>query len=423
MQGCRLGGGPSIDFTIGGYGMDSTKALWSAWVGIDVSKKHLDVCVRLGDGRQIVFRVQNDPGGFAQLRKRVREIIGDLPALFCMESTGGYEFDVASFLCEVGESVSVVNPAWIKHFMGSRGYRNKTDRVDSRAIAEYACLMSPELWHLADPLLRTLCQLHRQRVRMMELFTRVLNWLEHRAHHGEFEVRQQLALRDILDAQLVNLEAEILRLVGSHEPTKRKIEALLPLTGMGMVFAVTLVCEMGEVTNYDGAQQYAAQAGLSPSRRESGDQRSKTRISKAGNEWVRAAGWMPAQAAMSHDGPVKELAERLKEKGLHYKQIRTAAMRKLVMQAFGVLKALANGNEPFYRKPKHEPGQPPEAVKPNAPAKMKPKLQFRPSQARRNARRDTYESPLSLKAKKTRSVKPKGARRARQNVNNLPEAA
>lgn len=55
-----------------------------------------------------------------------------------MESTGGYEVDIASFLCRRGESVSVVNPARVKSYMRALGIQNKTDRADARSIAHYA---------------------------------------------------------------------------------------------------------------------------------------------------------------------------------------------------------------------------------------------------------------------------------------------
>lgn len=399
-------------------------ALFCAWIGIDVSKKFLDVCIRLLGGTQEEFRVPNTAAGFAEILKRVRGKVSPGAALFCVESTGGYEFDLASFLCRAGEHVSVVNPAWIKHYANSRGYRNKTDRADARTIAEYAQLMKPGPWYMSDPLRREICQLHRHRTRLMEEFSRVGNWLEHRTHHGEFEVRQQLALRDVLAEQISSIEGEIERLIESDEETKQKVLALLPLKGMGMVFAVALVCEMGDVKNYECAQQYAAQIGVNPCRRESGDQKKKSCISKAGNGWVRAAGWLPAGRAMQCNEPIQDLCARLKEKGLQPKQVRTAAMRKLVMQAYGVLSRLSRGEEPFYGKPGQEsekdtPGQPNEKndtpqtspKKINKPPKVK--LKFRVSTSRTKAKGDTYENPKPVKETKKKAGKDKPEKKSR----------
>ena len=50
---------------------------------------------------------------------------------------------------------------------------------------------------------------------------------------------------------------------------------------------------------------------------------------------------MPAMVAMRSNEPIKALAERLEKRGLTHKQIRVAAMRKLIMQAYGALKAHA----------------------------------------------------------------------------------
>ncbi len=62
------------------------------FVGIDVSKAHLDVYVRpFGDS----FRVGHDDAGFVTLIARVRPLS---PAVVVLEATGGYQVTVAATL-------------------------------------------------------------------------------------------------------------------------------------------------------------------------------------------------------------------------------------------------------------------------------------------------------------------------------------
>ncbi len=67
-------------------------------------------------------------------------------ARVCMEATGVYWEAVAEFLADAGFGVSVVNPAQIKAFGGSRLLRTKTDRVDARLIAEFCQALQPPPW-------------------------------------------------------------------------------------------------------------------------------------------------------------------------------------------------------------------------------------------------------------------------------------
>jgi transposase len=269
---------------------------------------------------------------------------------------------------------------------------------------------------MTDPRLREIAQLNRHRHRLIDELQQVRNWLEHRSHLPRFEVRQLLSLQAFLDLQLTDTEKEISRLVNEDPALLLKLQVLMRIPGMGPVLALTLVCEMGDALNYDSAQQYAAQAGLNPCRHESGDQKGHTRISKAGNVWVRRAGWMPAGIAMTYNRPIKELSERLKEKKLESKQIRTAAMRKLVMQAYGVLKAHAQGKEPFY----------PESTNANTQAKAgkkkDPPFKFRPSPSRDKARRELEsgtDGKTTPRKRKNRTTAQAGAQKAEE----LPCAA
>jgi transposase len=65
----------------------------------------------------------------------------------------------------------------------------------------------------------------------------------------------------------------------------------------------------------------------------------RARISKIGNAVLRAALYMPAMSAMQHNPAIVALVARLKSRGrLKPKQIVVAAMRKLLVLCFGVLK-------------------------------------------------------------------------------------
>ena len=62
-------------------------------------------------------------------------------------------------------------------------------------------------------------------------------------------------------------------------------------------------------------------------------------MSKIGHAILRKALYMPAQTAVRYNPVLKALKERLLSRGKRSKQIIVAAMRKLLVLAYGVLKS------------------------------------------------------------------------------------
>src|SRR5215813_10544994 len=100
------------------------------FVGIDVAKAAVEVCVRpTGEA----FAVPRDEVGLARLVERLTALG---PALVVLEATGGYEASVAAALAGGGLAVVVVNPRQARDFARSTGKLAKTDRVDARLLAQ-----------------------------------------------------------------------------------------------------------------------------------------------------------------------------------------------------------------------------------------------------------------------------------------------
>jgi transposase len=73
-------------------------------VGIDVSKRTLDVCL-MPDGE--TFAVANDQEGIGSLIERLEQM---RPELVVLEATGRYERPAAAPIAASGIPVAVVNP-------------------------------------------------------------------------------------------------------------------------------------------------------------------------------------------------------------------------------------------------------------------------------------------------------------------------
>jgi transposase len=128
----------------------------SCYVGIDVSKASLDVCVLKGEKSPLYRRFANTKAGFKELMDWCAKAAPLSECHFCLESTGTYGLGIASLLSESGCLVSVENPRFIKHFAIGKRIQNKTDKADAHVIARY-CRENPlRPWSLGDPILREL---------------------------------------------------------------------------------------------------------------------------------------------------------------------------------------------------------------------------------------------------------------------------
>ncbi len=82
------------------------------FVGIDVAKKKLDVCI-LGDAGKTLFTVDNTPGGIASLIDRLRSY---QVQLIVIEATGRYERRCGVELMAEGFEVAIVNPRPVRDY-------------------------------------------------------------------------------------------------------------------------------------------------------------------------------------------------------------------------------------------------------------------------------------------------------------------
>ena len=141
-------------------------------------------------------------------------------------------------------------------------------------------------------------------------------------------------------AQIEAVDKAIRETIDQDDELRGKRDLLLSVVGVGETLAASLLAEMPAPGVLRRSAEMVAYAGLNPSHHRSGTSIDRpTRISKVGNATLRSSLYMPALSAMRHNPAVIALVERLKQAGrLKPKQIVVAAMRKLLVICFGVLK-------------------------------------------------------------------------------------
>jgi transposase len=317
-------------------------------LGLDIAKATFEACLLRGE-RCYCCGFDNTPEGVRKLQLWTEKLTGG-PVPAVLESTGRYGDLAATLLFEAGYPVSVVNPRWIKDHGRSKGQRNKTDRSDAKAIADYARSHEKDLdsWSPAPAervILRTL--LHRIR----ELETMRQGELNRREAlpdssplHGSLD-----RLTHALEEEIALLEKNLHEHILAHPQLQQDCERLETVPGIGAKSARWLVAELSH--SFPNCRAAAAWVGVTPRIHDSGSSvHKRPGIGPQGNQPLRSLLYLPAVVARTKNPTLKAFADRLEAQGkLSKKAIILAVMHKLVRIAFALLK-----NQSTYQ-PNHVP--------------------------------------------------------------------
>jgi len=260
----------------------------------------------------------------------------------CMEATGGYGLELAIWLVEQGYRTSVVNPSRVSAFADSELSRNKTDPADAACIARFCQAHDPKDWEPASEARRMLQQLVRRVFNLEKMITKEKNRLQQPAIEPFIASDIDEHIEE-LEERLDRLWDQIEEWIDQHSELKRAIDLLTSIPGIAEETAAKLVGEIQDVEQFGNAKKLAAYAGVTPKNVQSGSSVDKpASMSKIGPSRLRAALYMPAIVARTHNPIVREFCQRLEEKDKHSKSITGAAMHKLIRLVYGVW---SSGNE------------------------------------------------------------------------------
>lgn len=305
-------------------------------VGIDVAKRTFDAA--LGVGGSIKSFANEDAGHDAL----VTELGAQRVDLVVMEATGGLERDLACALQAAGFAVAVINPRQARDFAKAMGYLAKTDRIDAKALAELAQVLSrhPERERFVRTLpsaqqqtLQALVARRRQLVAMQVAERQRLS-TSHTAARGSIEA-MIIAIRAQIDSVEAELAAHIER---HHGDLSRQLGSV---RGVGPTTVASLIAEVPELGRLN-RRKISALIGVAPLNRDSGEMRGKRSIF-GGRAQVRRGLYMCALSAIRFNVVIRAFYNRLVLAGKPKKVAIVACMRKLLT----ILNAMVRSGKPW----------------------------------------------------------------------------
>ncbi len=295
---------------------------WKSVLGIDVSKKSLDVR-SWPDNKSLT------------LDNSVEAIQAWLPScpepqtcLVVIEATGGYERLVVAELLEAGYQVALVNPRQVRDFAKALNILAKTDRIDADVLVQFGLKTDPRILQKPPEKQAELTELVLRRRQLIGLRTMEVNRRKLPAA-GKLVSRSMLAVIKVLNHQIVQVEAQITRLIQSNDQWKHTAQIVTSTPGIGPATSASLVAELPELGKLN-RQEIAALTGIAPFNDDSGTHRGKRSI-RGGRAGIRSALYMATLAAITHNPVIKAFYKRLTKKDKPSKVALVACMRKLLV--------------------------------------------------------------------------------------------
>lgn len=311
-------------------------------VGIDIGKDNFYACYKvLFVDNKISIKgtkcFNNTPSGMKAFFDwcQKRNITPELTPLFVMEATGVYYEELAYYLHNKDQKVSVQLAQKVKYFAKSCNLKTKTDKVDSKMIAEFGIEKTiTDLW--APPskdfkMIRDLTREHTSLKQAQSSAKAQLHALNYA--HGIYKDVLRLKKQQIsfYDQQLNAIEKAMHKLVESDPKLATKLENIMTVKGLGFVTVIKILAETNGLLLFKNIRQLVSYAGLDVIENESGNYKGKTRISKKGNARIRSALYMAAMTASQHNKNLKNFYERINEGRTIKRQGLVAVMRKLLI--------------------------------------------------------------------------------------------
>jgi len=323
---------------------------YSLFIGIDISKNWIDVCLtNTGKISQMPHgQFDNDAKGFKAMLKFIKQNplypkkLGQ--CVFCMEHTGVYTLPICRFLESKKVFYTLVSPYHLKHTMGLR--RSKSDVLDAAYIARYAYLHEEELiqFNLPSDRLLTIKNLLSLRARLVKarksvtvaekelnLFaTRQVSKLVTRYSKSNIKATEQS-----IDA----VEKQILLHIQEEPELNRLFDLLISVKGVGLVIAASLLVYTVGFTAFDSSRQFATYIGLVPFGKQSGTSiKVPAKVSHLAHKKLKGLISCGASSATNFDKQLNAYFKRRIADGKNKYSVQNAIRNKFVHRIFAVVK-------------------------------------------------------------------------------------
>ena len=302
-------------------------------IGLDVSKDTIDATLITTKESKDYIKISNSTDGFENLinwikTKRIRKIA------ISMEATGIY-YELAAEYLSALYTVYVINPLKIKEYAKSQFSHTKTDKADSKLIAEFANRHLDKLTPFRPSENPTLYKL----INLLQQLKEQQKETQNRLHTAKdiYIKSTHEAIIELIEEKIDQTSKRIECMIKQKESLNIEYQNLQTIPAIGKETAVILLRHLTD-KNFETANKFVAFAGLSPKIEQSGTSVKKNgRLSQYGHRQLKRALFMPALVAYRMNA-FPQLISNLEAAKKPKMIIIVALMRKLAKIAFYIHK-------------------------------------------------------------------------------------
>lgn len=316
-----------------------------SFVGIDVSKLTIDVCLLTAELQPVYHQFENGPAGFLELRAwlRNKDFFGEKKSLFCMEHTGLYTRQLVGVLLQWGCSVWMESALHLKRSMGIT--RGKSDKVDSFRIARYAMTNADKavLVQYSSTTLQKLKDLMSNRSRIMKALqairvsTQEVSRID--KNTGKELLKMNAAAIKGLVKSKAHVDKRILEIIRQDEELNKLYNLVSSVKCVGEVLTTELIVYTNGFTRMKNTSQLACYCGVAPFEHSSGTSiKGRIGTSNFANMHLKSTLHMAAVSATRYAPDIKQYYERKVAEGKNKKSVINAIRNKLIGRIMAVIK-------------------------------------------------------------------------------------
>ena len=318
---------------------------YSTVIGIDVSKKKLDLAVLSDAAKPEYYLCENTITAITKaLNSLFKNVEDTSEVLICAEHTSIYTYCLIQVCKKLSLQLWLENPVEIK--LSSGVQRGKNDKVDAYRIATYARRFTDKvrLYAYTDETVDQLRHLFHEREKLVGVRSMEKAQLSDQKGYMDTKSYQRKAkrLRDHikrLTGYIKEIEVEMATLIKSDDGLQSKYDQMMSIDGIGPQTTLYVLVSTKGFTRFTTAKKFCCHAGVAPFAYTSGTSKvSRWHVSNRADKKLKRLLHLAAMSAIKMDGEMKEYYERKVAEGKNAMSVINAVRAKLVHRIYAVVK-------------------------------------------------------------------------------------
>lgn len=308
-------------------------------IGIDISKKTLDVCVK--EGQSI---------SYLTIENKTRAIKGFLKGytqrnvVIAMENTGRYNWALLEALEPLAFKVYVVSPLHLKKSIGIA--RGKNDKVDAFRICSFIEKNQQEIpqWKPSTGSIKKIKILLAERALRIKM-KKQLSGQQH-----DYKLMKSTGLDKSLlklnmeaikcfEGQIKKIEESIEKIISDNHELKQQHNLAKSVPGVGKVLSWMFLSKTDGFTSITNPRKMACYSGVVPFDFQSGTSiRKRPGVSMLADKAIKSVLHLGAMSAIRLDNDLRTYYLRKVEEGKNKMSVLNAIRNKIIHRVFAVIK-------------------------------------------------------------------------------------